>query len=184
MTISTSKSLDRPPAEAAAALRTFSVVAAQDTPFYGSFTVEAPTPQAALALATSTLRDNLGLLSHPESEGAHSLRIVALQEADQDPLYADVALDADAPLWPGREARAALLGSTSALAQLLASLGEASAYPAELDQLSANLACLDIDPESVVALRALRAAVSPEAWVEQVMVWALEQTEAANATRR
>lgn len=156
-------------------LRVFQVVAAQDIPFYGSFELEAATPEAALELARARLLDDASVLNDRESEGAHSLRVLALQENDQDPFFSDIALDPEAPLWPGPEIRAALLGSTSALAQLLASLGEAAAYPAELDQLSENLRWLP--GAEAAALRARRAKIDPEAWVEQVMVWALELCE-------
>ena len=159
------------------ALRTFQVVAAQDMPFYGAFTVSAADPDAALAQAKAALLADVGVLNGPAADAVHSLRIVAVQEDDQDPIFSDVSLDPDAPLWPGRAIRAALLASTSALAQLVASLGEADAYPAELDQLAANLRLLDVDPKGAAALLAARRDQPAEAWVEQVMHWAWAQAD-------
>ncbi len=152
-------------------LRTFQVVAAQDMPFYGAFTVEAADPESALAKAKATLLADAGMLSEREPEGVHSLRIIALQEHDNDPLYTDVSLDPDAPLWPGREVREALLSSTAALAHLLASLGETEAHPAELDQLVANLRVLHLEFDGAAGLAASLGSLSPEAWVEHVMQW-------------
>ena len=157
--------------------RTFQVVAAQDMPFYGSFTVNAADPAAALAEAKAMLLADAGVLAEPEPEGAHSLRILALQAGDEDPFFSDVSLDPDAPLWPGREMRAALVATTAALAHLVASLGEAQAYPAELDQLTANLRLLHLELDGAASLAAARGAEPPEAWVEQVMQWAWAQVD-------
>lgn len=155
-------------------MRTFTIVAAQDMPFYGAFTVEAPDPDSALAAAKARLLADPGVLCEPEAEGVHSLRIVSLQENDEDPLFGDVSLDPDAPLWPGASIRTALLSTTSLLAQLVVSLGEAGEYPTELGQLEANLRLLAADYDGVSALLAARGQMSPEAWTEQVMVWTLE----------
>lgn len=160
-------------------LRTFQIVAAQDRPFYGAFTVTATDPDAALVQAKARLFADPGVLADPEPEGAHSLRILALQEGDQDPLFADVALDPDAPFWPGREVRDALLATTAALAQLVASLGEAEAYPDALDRLAANLRLLHLDCEGAARLAQARSTEAPEAWVEQVMHWAWSQMAGA-----
>lgn len=157
--------------------RTFQVVAAQDMPFYGSFTIEAADPEAALAKAKAMLLADAGMLN--EAEGVHSLRIIALQEDDQDPIFTDVSLDPDAPLWPGREFRTAVLATTASLAQLVASLGEAEAYPSVLDQLAANVRLLHLDYDGAAALAAARSTEAPEAWVEQVMQWAWSQMDGA-----
>lgn len=158
-------------------LRTFQVVAAQDMPFYGSFTVEAADPDAALAKAKAMLLADAAMLSEAEADGVHSLRIIALQEDDQDPFFSDVSLDPEAPLWPGREFMTAVLATTALLAQLVASLGEAEAYPSELDQLAANLRLLHLDCEGAAALAAARSTEAPEAWVEQITQWAWAQTD-------
>lgn len=160
-------------------LRTFQVVAGQDMPFYGAFTVTAADPDAALAQAKARLLADAGVLAESEPEGAHSLRILALQEDDQDPIFSDVSLDPDAPFWPGREIREALLATTAALAQLVASLGEAEAYPNDLDRLAANLRLLHLDCEGAASLAAARSTEAPEAWVEQVMQWAWSQMAGA-----
>lgn len=162
-------------------LRTFQVVAAQDMPFYGSFTVEAANPEAALAKAKGLLLADAGQLNEAEADGAHSLRIVSLQEDDQDPIFHDVSLDPDAPLWPGRESRAALLATTAALAQLVSSLGEAEAYPTDLDQLTTNLRLFHLESAEANRLVAARATAAPEDWVEQVMHWAWAQSDSGAA---
>lgn len=158
-------------------LRTFQVVAARDVPVYGAFTVEAADPDAALAQAKAMLISDAAMLNEAEPESAHSLRIIALQEDDQDPLFADVALDPDAPLWPGPAFRTAVLATTASLAQLVASFGEAEAYPNDLDRLAANLRLLHLDCDGAAALVAARSTQAPEAWVEQVMQWAWAQTD-------
>lgn len=160
-----------------ASLREFQVVAAQDMPSYGTFTVEAADPEAALEMAKAALLEDASCLNEAEPEGVHSLRIVSLQENDQDPIFHDVSLDPDAPLWPGRSIRRALLATTAALAQLVASLGEAGEYPGDLDQLAANLRLFDVDPAGAARLAAARATEPAEAWVEQVMQWAWTQIE-------
>lgn len=157
-------------------LRTFQVAAAHDVPIYGSFTVSAVDPDAAMAKAKAMLVADAAVLNEAEPESAHSLRIIALQEDDQDPIFTDVSLDPDAPLWPGREFRTAVLATTASLAQLVASLGEAEAYPSELDQLAANLRLLHLDCDGATSLAAARSTEAPEAWVEQVMQWAWSQT--------
>ena len=164
-------------------MRTFDVVAAQDVPTYGSFTVQADDPAAALTAATARLEADSSLFSDAQPAGAHSLRIVALQEDDQDPLFADVSLDPDAPLWPGAAVRGALMETTSMLAQLVVSLGEAGEYPDELDRLAANLRLLGEGDAAAMALAGARHRAPPEAWAEQVMVWSFEQTPAPVAAR-
>jgi hypothetical protein len=164
-------------------MRTFDVVAAQDVPTYGSFTVQADDPAAALAAATARLEADASLLGDAQPDSAHSLRIVALQEDDQDPLFADVSLDPDAPLWPGAAVRGALMETTSMLAQLVVSLGEAGEYPDELDRLAANLRLLGEGDAAAMALAAARHTTPPEAWAEQVMVWSFEQPPAPVAAR-
>lgn len=159
-------------------MRTFDVVAAQDVPTYGTFTVQAVDPAAALAAAQAKLMADTSLLCEAQSDGAHSLRIVALQEDDQDPLFADVSLDPDAPLWPGAAVRGALMETTSMLAQLVVSLGEAGEYPDELDRLAANLRLLGEGDAVAMDMAAARHTTPPEAWAEQVMVWSFEQPPA------
>jgi hypothetical protein len=162
-------------------MRTFSVVAAQDTPSYGSFTIEAEDPGAALAAAKATLLVDSSGLNEPELDAAHSLRIVSLQENDEDPLFWDVSLDPDAPLWPGGVARRALLSTTSLLAQVLVSLGEVGEYRAELDQLETNLRLLAFDTAGCEPLLAARADATPDAWAERVMVWSLDPSPRAGS---
>lgn len=174
--MSTSPTADAVPSDTET-LRTFQVVAAQDVPFYGAFTVEAADPDAALAWAKTMLIADAALLNEAEAESAHSLRIIALQENDQDPIFADVSLDPDAPLWPGPAFRTAVLATTASLAQLVASLGEAEAYPSELDQLAANLRLLHVECDGAAGLAAARNTEAPEAWVEQVMHWAWAQMD-------
>mgnify|MGYP007020160227 CR=1 FL=1 len=164
-------------------MRTFDVVAAQDVPTYGSFTVQAEDAAAALAAATARLEADAGLLGDAQADGAHSLRIVALQEDDQDPLFADVSLDPDAPLGPGAAVRGALMETTSMLAQLVVSLGEAGEYADELDRLAANLRLLGQGDAVTMDLEAARHTTPPEAWAEQVMVRSFEQTPAPVAAR-
>ena len=159
-------------------MRTFDIVAAQDVPTYGTFTVQAEDPAAALAAARARLEADAGLLCEGQPDGAHSLRIVALQEDDQDPLFSDVSLDPEAPLWPGPAIRDALLQSTSLLAQLVVSLGEAGEYPAELDRLAMNLRLLGDGDPAVVCLAEARQTTPPETWAEEVMVWTFEQPPA------
>ncbi len=170
---------DAAPRPATGELRTFQVVAAQDLPMYGGFLVQAADPDSALAQAKATLLDGgAWVLVDPEPDGAHSLRILSLQEGDQDPIFADVPLDPEAPLWPGPEYRAALLSTTAALAELVASLGEAEVHPIALDQLATNLRLLHLECEGAGGLAAARATEAPEAWVEQVMQWAWSQIAA------
>ncbi|MBB3892859.1 hypothetical protein GGQ61_003597 [Phenylobacterium haematophilum] len=174
--MSTSPTADADPSDTET-LRTFQVVAAQEMPFYCSFTVEAADPDAALARAKAMLLAEAGMLTEREPEGAHSLRIVALQEDDQDPIFADVSLDPDAPLWPGPAFRTAVLATSSALAALIISLGEAESYPAELDRLAANLRLLHLDCEGAAALAAARRTEAPDAWVDKVLEWAWAQMD-------
>jgi hypothetical protein len=162
-------------------MRTFCVVAAQDTPSYGSFIVAAEDPDAALAAAKADLLADQSRINQAEPDNAHSLRIVSLQENDEDPLFWDVSLDPDAPLWPRGSARRALLSSTSLLAQLLVSLGEVGEYRTELDQLEANLRLLAFDIAGCEPLLAVRAQAAPEAWAEQVMVWSLDPSPRAGS---
>lgn len=156
-------------------MRTFSVIAAQDMPSYGAFTVQAADPAAALQAARTRLEACATLLCDPQPDGVHSLRIVALQEDDDDPLFADVSLDPDAPLWPGPAIRGALMTTTSMLAQLVVSLGEAGEYPDELEQLALNLRLLGHGDAAAIELAAARQATPPEAWAEQVMAWTFDQ---------
>ena len=149
----------------------YRILAAHDVPTYGSFTVEAATPEAALAIARERLAADRDLLDDREHEGAHSLRIVTLQVGDEDPLLCDVDLDPEAPLWPGRETRAALLGSTVQLAHLIVSLGEADAYGAVLDQIAANLTLLG---GAAAELAGRRADEPAERWIESVEAWAVD----------
>ncbi len=150
----------------------YRVLAAHDVPHYGSFTVEAATPEEALAIARDRLGADQDMFDDRELEGAHSLRIVALQVDDENPLFWDVDLDAEAPLWPGREARAALLGSTVQLAQLIVSLGEVEAYSRGLDQVSDNLTLLGGEAADLVARRRDE---RPADWIEAVERWVLTQ---------
>lgn len=159
-------------------MRTFDVVAAQDVPTYGTFTVQAEIPAAALVAAQAKLVADTSLLCEAQPDAAHSLRIVALQEDGQDPLFADVSLDPDAPRWPGAAVRGALMETTSMLAQLVVSLGEAGEYPDELDRLAANLRLLGEGDAVAMDLAAARHTTPPEAWAEQVMVWSFEQPPA------
>jgi hypothetical protein len=157
-------------------MRNFTIVAAQDMPSYGSFTVEAQDSDSALAIAKAALLADQSMLCDPEPEGAHSLRIIALQEDDADPLFSDVSLDPEAPLWPGREIREAFLRSTFVLAELLASLGDAGDYPDALNQISTNLRLVDHDPSGALLLARARDTSRVVDWVDDVMAWATAQT--------
>jgi len=147
------------------------LVAAQDVPHYGSFSVEAETQDAALGAATARLLAGAADFDDADWEGAHSLRIVTLQGDDQDLKIVDVSLDPEAPLWPGRDFSAALRRSTGQLAFLLSSLGEEAEYLPELEQMTANLRLLG-DSEAMKLVE-YRATAKADRWVEAVLCWAL-----------
>jgi len=65
---------------------------------------------------------------------------------------------------------------------LIASLGEAEAYPADLQQLVTNLRLFDVDTAGAARLAAARATEPAEAWVEQVIRWTWSQLESEGAS--
>ncbi|MFC5342919.1 hypothetical protein ACETK8_20025 (plasmid) [Brevundimonas staleyi] len=148
----------------------FDVIAAQDLPCYGAFTIEAATPHEALNAAVERLRDGAVGLDRPQADCAHGLRIVALQLNDEDPLYEDVDLDVDAPTRTRPQLANALLRTTLVLTDLIASLGEEDQYPDALAQVAENLRL--VDPVAAAVLLARRQHDRADDWLVAVADWA------------